>query len=91
MHAIVRPHRIDISGRNDLARTSWTAMLDELKAEHVPSQTPIGERMLVIHGAIFIFRINDLFDMPDAEVVRILERYGIEANIDAELAQGAAT
>jgi hypothetical protein len=90
MQAIVRERRIDISGKNELAPSSWEAMLDELKAEHVSGQTPIGERMLVAENDIFVFRINDLLDMADAEVVRILEKYGIEANTKAELAQGAA-
>jgi hypothetical protein len=89
MHAIVRQRRIDISAGNDLAPRLWETMLDELKAEHVSGQTPIGQRMLVTEKDIFIFRMNDLLDMADAEVVRILEKYGIEANIEGELAQGA--
>jgi hypothetical protein len=89
MHAIVRYRRIDITGKNDLAPNAWEALLDELKAEHVPGQTPFGERMLVVDNGVFIFRINDLLDMNDADVVRILERYGIDANAESELANGA--
>jgi hypothetical protein len=42
MYAIVRARRIDISGMNNLLPSSWEAMLDELKAESVPGQTPLA-------------------------------------------------
>jgi hypothetical protein len=45
--------------------------------------------MLVVPNGIFIFRINDLFDMPDVAVVKILEKYGIEAYVEGDLAKGA--
>jgi len=89
MYAIVRARRIDISGMDNLLPSSWETMLDELKAESVPGQTPFGDRMLVVPNGIFIFRINDLFDMADVEVVRILEKYGIEAYVEGDLAKGA--
>jgi hypothetical protein len=89
MFAIIRTHRIDISGMNNLLPISRETMLNELKAEHVPGQTPFGDRMLVVPNGIFILRVNDLFDMPDAEVVKIVERYGIEAYVEGDLAKGA--
>jgi hypothetical protein len=85
MHAIVRPTRIDIEGANAVEAEVWQPMLDELKAEHVPGQTPSGERMLVFSRGIIIFRINELLDMPDGEVVKILGKHGIEAHVEGDL------
>jgi hypothetical protein len=59
-------------------------MLDELKAEHVPSATPVGKRMAVAPGlgigmyTAFIYRTTAV---QDEELVRILEKYGIPASV----------
>jgi hypothetical protein len=66
-------------------------MLDELKAEHVPGLTPNGKRMMVAvapGGRMdgFIYRTTS---MTDQDVIRILRKYGIEANAESDLAKGA--
>lgn len=86
MHAIVRPNRIDILGASALSKDAWDPMLDELKAMHVPSLTPVGKRMSASVSPsgrmdAFIYRTSS---MPDAEVVRILGKYGIQANVSSE-------
>ncbi len=91
MHAIVRPTRIDIEGANAVETESWQPMLDELKAEHVPGLTPNGKRMTVAvapGGRMdgFIYRTTS---MADQDVIRILQKYGIEANVETDLARGA--
>jgi hypothetical protein len=90
MYAVVRTHRIDISGIDNLPPISWETMLNELKAEPIPGQTPFGDRMLVASNSIVIFRINDLLEMPDVEVIKILEKYGIAAYAEGDLAKGAS-
>jgi hypothetical protein len=91
MHAIVRPTRIDIEGATAVATESWQPMLDELQAEHVPGLTPNGKRMMVavtpsgrMDGSIY-----RTTSMADEDVIRILRKYGIEANAETDLAQGA--
>jgi hypothetical protein len=91
MRAIVRRNRIDISGVNSLPPSSWEAMLNELRSEYIPGQTPFGKRMLVLANGVFIFRINTLFDMADNDIVRILEKYGIAATVERYLAHGATS
>ncbi|MGA8025345.1 MAG: hypothetical protein WCC18_14605 [Candidatus Acidiferrales bacterium] len=86
MHAIVRPFRIDIEGSNGVPKDSWEPLLDELKAVHTPGLTPTGKRMMVALGPsgridAFIYRTG----MPDADVVRVLEKYGIDARTEADL------
>ena len=88
MHAIVRPTRIDIEGATGLAQESWEPMLDELKAVHMPGLTQTGRRMMGVVGPsgrmdAFIYRTG----MTDAEVFRVLEKYGIEAYTEADLAK----
>jgi hypothetical protein len=88
MHAIVRPSRIDIEGANAVEAEVWQPMLDELKAEHVPGLTPTGKRMMVAAGPSgridgFIYRTTPT---ADEDVVRILRKYGIDANTEADLA-----
>jgi len=88
MHAIVRPSRIDIEGANAVEAEVWQPMLDELKAEHVPGLTPTGKRMMVAVGPSgringFIYRTTA---MADEDVVRILRKYGIDANTEGDLA-----
>lgn len=85
MNAIVWHHRIDIHGAT-LLQEQWDRLLDELKAEHVPSLTPVGKRMAVVlapTGRIdaFIFRTQSI---PDEEILQILSKHGIEASIGAE-------
>lgn len=88
IHAIVRTARIDIEGSNGVPKDSWEPLLDELKAIHMPGLTPTGKRMMVAvnpSGRVdaFIYRTG----MPDEAVVRVLERYGIEAYTEADLAK----
>ena len=88
MHAIVRPSRIDIEGANAVAAEVWQPMLDELKAEHLPGLTPTGKRMMVAVGPSgrmdgFIYRTTVT---ADEDVVRILTKYGIDANMEGDLA-----
>jgi hypothetical protein len=90
-HAIVRPTRIDIKGATAVPTESWQPMLDDLKAEHFPGFTPNGKRMMVALGPSgrmdgFIYRTTA---MPDEDVVRILQKYGIEANVETDLAWDA--
>lgn len=81
MEAKVWPERIDILGASALGSEKWEPLLDELKAEHVPSLTPNGKRMSVVvafSGRLdaFIYRTAPI---SDEEVVNILEKYGIPA------------
>lgn len=81
MEAKVWPDRIDILGATAVRSEVWEPLLDELKAEHVPSLTPKGKRMFVVvtfDGRIdaFIYRTAP---MSDEEVVNILEKYGLPA------------
>jgi len=82
MEANIWPHRIDILSVI-LPREAWEPLLDELKAEHVPSFTPKDKRHLLLvspKGRIdaIIYRTAA---MADEEVARILEKRGIRANI----------
>lgn len=86
MHATIWPHRIDILGTNSFAKDAWEPLLNDLKAEHVPSATPIGKRMAVTIGPngrvdAFVYRTTP---MPDEEVIRILAKHGIPATIGVE-------
>lgn len=86
MHAVVWKHRIDIFGAQALPKDKWDPLLNELKAEHVPSATPPGKRAAVVGGPggqtdAFVYRTAD---MADEEVIRILDKYGITAKIGAE-------
>jgi hypothetical protein len=86
MHATVRPNRIDILGAGAVAKGVWEPLLNELKAEHVPSLTPTGKRMSVVlspNGRLdaFIYRTNA---MPETRVIRILGKYGIQASVGSE-------
>jgi hypothetical protein len=88
MHAIVRTARIDIEGASGVAKDSWKPLLDELKAVHMPGLTPPGERMLIApcpsgREDAFIFRTG----MAEEDVIRILQKYGIEAYMEADLAK----
>jgi hypothetical protein len=89
MQAVVRRNRIDISGVNILPPSSWDTMLDELRSEYIPGQTPFGKRMLVLANGVFIFRINALFKMADTDIVRILDKYGIAATVERYRTHGA--
>ena len=85
MNATVWHHRIDIHGAT-LSQEEWNRLLDELKAEHVPSLTPPGKRMAAVlapQGRMdaYIYRTQPI---PDENVVRILSNYGIEASIGTE-------
>jgi hypothetical protein len=88
MHAIVRPTRIDIDGSNGLPNDSWTPWLDELKAIHMPGLMQTAKRIAVAvtHTGQMnasIYRTG----MTDEEVIRVLEKYGIEAYTEADLAK----
>ena len=88
MRATIWPHRIDILGANSLAQWGWEPLLNDLKAEHVPSATPVGKRMAVTLGPsgrtdAFIYRTTPI---PDDQVIRILAKYGIDASVGVESA-----
>lgn len=85
MRAIVWRHRIDILSSESLPKEKWEPLLNDLKAEHVPSATPSGERVAIVSGHdgvdAFVYRTAD---MADDEIVRILDRYGIPASFGFE-------
>jgi hypothetical protein len=92
MHAIVRPARIDIEGSNGIAKETWEPLLNDLKAIHMPGLTPTGKRLMVAVGPTgridaFIYRTG----LPDEEVIRVLEKYGIDAYTEADLATREAS
>ena len=83
MEAIVEPHRIVILGSSSLPKEKWEALLNDLKAEHVPSFTPPGQRMLVTLSPegrtdAFIYRTNR---MTDDEIVQVLSEYNIPSQM----------
>lgn len=87
MHAIVRPSRIDIEGSSGIAKETWEPLLDDLNAVHMPGFTPAGRRLMVAVGPTgridaFIYWTG----LPDEEVIRVLEKYGIDAYTEADLA-----
>jgi hypothetical protein len=85
MHATVWPGRIDIVGAGGFPEDSWKPMLDELKAEHVPGQTPTGKRLTVVvnpSGGVDAF-VCRTAPMSDEEVIRVLRKYGVEATISS--------
>ena len=87
MNADIWPDRIEIRGdileTNSLRQEEWGPLFDDLKAEHVPSLTPVGERMAVTGG--LDHRINVTVRrtalMSDQEITRILAKYRIPANM----------
>jgi hypothetical protein len=86
MHATIWQNRIDILGAESLPKEKWVPLLDELKAEHVPSATPVGKRMAIFatpsgRTDAFIYRTTD---MADEEIIRILGKYGIPAGVGSE-------
>ena len=90
MHADISPHRIDIhidiSQANSLPREAWGRLLDDLKAEHVPSFTPVGERKAVIaepDGRIHVI-VYRTTPMSDEEITRVLAKYRIRASVRSE-------
>jgi hypothetical protein len=85
MHAIVRPARIDIEGSSGIAKETWEPLLNDLKAV-MPGLTPTGKRLMVAVGPTgridaFIYRTGQ----ADEDVIRVLEKYGIEAYTEADL------
>lgn len=83
MRATIRPERIDILGASGLPSSKWDTLLDDLKAEQVPGLTPTGKRVSAVVGPsgridAFIYRTAT---MLDAEIIRILAAYGIEATV----------
>jgi hypothetical protein len=87
MHATFWKHRIDIFDAGSLPKQAWEPLLDELKAEHVPSATPIGKRMAVASGSsegIYTAFIYRTMAIPDEELARILDKYGIPASVGSE-------
>lgn len=88
MHAIVRPSRIDIEGADGIAKETWEPLLDDLKAVHTPGLTPTGKRLMVAGSPggrvdAFIYRTG----MADEDVIRVLEKYGIDVYTEADLAR----
>jgi hypothetical protein len=88
MHAIIRPARIDIEGSSGIAKESWEPLLDDLKAVHIPGLTPTGKRLTVAVGPTgridaFIYRTG----MSNEDVILVLEKYGIDAYTEADLAR----
>ena len=88
MHAIVRPTRIDLEGAGAIAKKTWEPLLDDLEAVHMPGLTPPGKRIMVAanpRGRVdaFIYRTG----MTDEDVIRALEKYGIDAYTEADLAK----
>jgi hypothetical protein len=88
MYATLWPSRIDILSAGSFPKESWESLLNELKAEHVASATPIGKRMAATlrqdgQTDVFIYRTSVI---PDEEVVRILAKYGIQASVGDEKA-----
>jgi hypothetical protein len=86
MHAIVRPARIDIEGSDGIAKETWEPLLNDLKAVDMPGLTPIGKRHMVAGNPggrvdAFIYRTG----RADEDVIRVLEKYGIEAYTEADL------
>lgn len=86
MQAIVWHHRIDILRANSVPKEVWESLLNELKAEHVPSFTPVGKRMAAAVGPTgrvdaFVYRTAPI---ADDEVIHILAKYGIAARIGVE-------
>ena len=91
MQAHVWHHRIDILGASSFPNDRWEALLDDLKAEHVPSANPPGKRMTVAispNGRMDAF-IHRTAPMLDEEVIRILEKHGIPASLASESAASA--
>lgn len=85
MKAIIWPNRIDILGAA-LPKDAWEPLLDDLQAEHVPALTPTGKRLSAVVGPggridAFVYRTHEI---SDAEVVRILAKYGIAAEVGSD-------
>jgi hypothetical protein len=88
MHAIVRLARIDIEGSDGIVKETWEPLLNDLKAVHMPGLTLPGERLMVAGNPggrvdAFIYRTG----MADEDVIRVLEKYGIDAYTEADLAK----
>jgi hypothetical protein len=86
MHATIWQDRIGILGAESLPKEKWEPLLDELKAEHVPSGTPAGKRHAIFltptgRTDAFVYRTTD---MADEEIIRILGKYGIPASVSSE-------
>jgi hypothetical protein len=66
-------------------------MLDELKAVHMSRLTQTGKRMMIAVSpsgrvAAFIYRTG----MTDANSMRVLEKYGMDAHTKEELANNVS-
>ncbi len=86
MDATVWHDHIDIFGAGTLRKETWERLLDELKAEHVPSFTLTGKMMLIDESArgrtnAIVYRTRAI---RDQQIIRILAKYGIEASVGAE-------
>jgi hypothetical protein len=90
MHADIWPDRIeihiDILETNSLRQEEWDPLFNDLKAEHVPSLTPVGERKAVTGGLdcridVTVYRTAL---MSDEEITRILAKYRIRPNVRSE-------
>jgi len=86
MDATVWHDRIDIFGAGTLRKETWERLLDELKAELVPSFRLTGKRMFVDESAkgrtnAIVYRTGAI---PDQKIIRILARYGIDASVGPE-------
>ncbi|MGA3328691.1 MAG: hypothetical protein ABSF45_29940 [Terriglobia bacterium] len=90
MYADIWPDRIvihaDILEPNSLRQEEWAPLLTDLKAEHVPSFTPVGERIAVTAGLdhrvdVTVYRTAP---MSDEEITAILAKYRIRPNVRSE-------
>ena len=90
MHADIWPDRIaisiDILEANSLRQEELQSLLTDLKAEHVPSFTPVGERVAVTAGLdhridVTVYRTAP---MSDEEITTILAKYRIRPNPRSE-------
>lgn len=90
MYADIWPDRIDIRVNlletNPLPQEAWGLLLNDLKAKHVPSFTPLGERIAVTGGVDYriYVTVHRTALMSDEEITRILTKYRIRANIPSD-------
>jgi hypothetical protein len=84
VHARISSQRIVIYDAQ-ASEEAWTPLLDDLKAEHVPGVTPAGKRMTMVveEGGRIVAFIYRTAPLRDEEVVRILAKHGIPANLVA--------
>jgi hypothetical protein len=79
MYAIVYSARIDLYLGNTLSEERLELLLDDLKAEHVPSLMPHGRRSVtaVDSAGRMITFVQRTSNLTDSEIADILNRQGI--------------